>query len=322
MADLETLGITVNDARKKVNPSLDVNGIQLGNHLFSLTAQDSSVVRINIRQLNLNVGLGKLAVGQLEGYRIYLNSNFAVPYIILTNAETDDDDITRITVEQDLPIPNGNWDILCKHTRVSLSTEQTELEIRNGVRDAMNKLRPDYQKMLKRLTGFMLWPRDFIGNTGNAVTNNAFQLPFYKATDVRVWLGPFYGYSYRHDDSKKLISGSDYNITHDDVLKTSTLILTQLPEENRPIAVDFVHTLDPVPQTLIDVALSIIEVRLMVRATAGVMSEQTFELLKMMREDADKILENGIYEFDSIELYDETKVKKSHGTGSIELHRK
>jgi len=323
MVDLATYGITLADVRKYLNPTLDPNGIQVGN-LFSLTSVDSTIARVDDRTLKVNTGLGSVGANQLQGYKIFINGNNATFYTIYTNSYANiSDNTVLIGVMDDLPDAGGDWSIVCRSTRVDLLDADAMNELTNAAREVDGLLRDDYSQMCREITGLLLWPREYMGYPGTG--EKSFQLPFYKATNVRVWHGHMEDYSNRARDARQYESGTEYTLTHDDTLHTSTLTILAPLREGETVTVDFRHDLDPCPGSLLDWARMILLARVL-RWQANIQVQTTqgasaLDLAKALRADVKEQIDNGVPELDTLNLYQETKLRPRTGIGNIDLLR-
>lgn len=316
MASLTTFDITLADLQQHVNPSLDLNGIQIG-ALFTLTSVVASAVRTTDTSLTLAPGLPLLGVNQLEGYRIYLNDVYSTAYNIIANSQPNANGSVVIRVQETLPAASGNWKVVCRHTRVDLSDVFAQDKIEDAVRYIKSQLSVDYSKMLRNITGQLLWAKDLGGYGGH--DDLTIPLAFYAATNLAVFSNLQFDYSNRREDADLLVEGTDYTVTNDSEAKTSTLTLTAPPEVGTVIACDYAHTLDPMPKSLKSLALDAAKSRIL-QHFASVRSDITFDMIKELNEYIKEGLKI-VPEFDEIELYQETRKRPRHGFGEIKLFR-
>lgn len=321
MSNITTFGVTAASVRRFLNPAFDPNGIQIGN-LFTSAAVASATARVNSRVINLNLSaLGNVGIGQLAGYRIYLNTDIVTAYEIYTNTASDVNGFVSLYTTKDLPVASGNWTVIIRSTHVDFQETDVSDEILRVVMDIRGRLRADYAQMLSFITGELLWPRDMYQDHEAPYTSNSqFTLSFYKASSVKVWLGPFYEYAQRSTDATLLLSGTDYTLSHDDVLYKSYIALAEVPADGAEIAVDYFHDLTPLPESLRNVCEQLVATHLLTR-NANIRANMSYEIIKGLQGDATEQLTRGIPEFDIMHLYTETKMRPRHGVGNIRALR-
>lgn len=318
MSNVTTFGATVDSIRRYLNPTFDPTGIQLG-PLFTLTDVDPNIARLLDHSVQLDLGsIGLLGANQLEGYRLIVNDNYAVPLGIIGSSESDQDGFVIINVDSNLPDieVDVNWKIVCQTTRVDFIPTDVTAEIKSAASFIRSKLKGDYLKMLTQITGFLLYPRDFLGY--NISDSLVVQLPFWKAQNVGVWSDPTYDYAYRLTGGIP-IKVADFSVAHDDTLQTSTITLGFTPGANAVIAVDFSHDLSPIPTTLDHAIHELVKARLIMRS-ASVRADHNIEMAKDIIASISDLVKN-ITEFDELELYRGTKRTNQDGYSTTRLMR-
>jgi hypothetical protein len=321
MSNLETFGITPNIIRRFMNPSFDINGVQIGN-LFSLTGVGSVSARVNARVLRVDLSsLGSFGVEQLAGYRVYLNTNIVTHYDIYTNTASDANGLVDLYLTVDLPpsVEAENWNIYCRTTRVDFQEDDVIEDIKLMVADVRCRLRNDYTRMLSYIAGQLLWPHDLYYDA-DAPFAGPYKLAFYKARNVQVWRGPFYEYAHRADDATLLKAGTHYTVTHDDEKKESYINLSYVPESGEEITVDYAHDLTPIPPSLVHMGCQN-TVQHLLKRSANIRANMTYDMIKDLLADIEQHIERGVPEIDAIPLFTATKMRPRMGVGNIRALR-
>jgi hypothetical protein len=313
MANLETLDITVPELMRHLNPTLDPDGLQFG-AIFSLTGLDPDEIRLNDSVVELTLSF-QVGMNQLQGYLLVINGNYNDILSVIANSESTAEGVVQLQVEGALPETAGDWSIICKHTRVDYTQEKSEKLIKRAVREMKSFIRPDYMDMMTQINGQMLWSPDQMN-----VESLVIQLPFYKASNVRVWKGVIYDYKYRLDEAVELTINTDFTVTHDDEEKISRVTLSETPADDTRLAIDYSHTLDPVPETLKEFAMDMAKI-IVLHDTPNIRSNVTYEQIQLMRNDLNERMKQGVYEFDSLFLYRETKRRRLPIHTDIKINR-
>jgi hypothetical protein len=318
MASLSNFDVTPVMLRQYMNPSLDPNGVQIG-PLFTLEDVDvSGAFGTNDIVLDLS-SIGRVGRNQLQGYRFYVNDIMTTAYGIIQNGESDSNGNVQLIVDQALP-NDGTWQIICESSRVDYSTTDAVQEINGAALRVRAALSSSYEKMLSYIVGLLLWPREVGGFDSAAMDISSITLPFYEATAYHIWLNPIYNYEAMQIVRCDADITDKFAITSDDDTKVSTLTTVDgyTPAKGSVIAMDFRHTLDPVPYTLQHAVLEFAKARLTMR-NSNIGKDQMDAMRASMQTAIEDIA--SIPEFDELNLYRATKANTQSGYGSINVMR-
>jgi hypothetical protein len=192
----------------------------------------------------LEIDLGGIYSNQLQGYVVYLKSDYTQYYAVTANTATVGGKVV-LTVDKPLPAANGEWAVDLKALHEDIPSDTLSELISQAVARIKAGLPPKYFRMLSFVEGEMMFPNGAVGTETSYIT----KLGKVIAGSVVIWVNPSAGYADRHlfEDAER--SG----FTLENQLDNHTKVVfddTMKPSEGDFYYIDYEHDLSVVPPLL------------------------------------------------------------------------